>query len=246
MPEIQHLDKAPITEALVDIRVPTQSEFDVSKLEAVHKDVANSYPVKEERLQQEIVFELSESAFKQKSKKHKAGYFFKTQANNRVAQFRVDGFTYSWLKPYESWEALRDEAKRLWNIYSGVRQPSAINRIAVRYINRIEIPLPVQDFRDYLSAAPEVPSRLPQGVSSFLLRVVVPDPKTGAIAIITQALEALVDPAIAPIILDIDVFNEKAFEPDGAEVWEAIESLRNFKNQIFFESVTDKALEMFK
>jgi uncharacterized protein (TIGR04255 family) len=103
----------------------------------------------------------------------------------------------------------------------------------------------MKDFSDYLTAPPVVPDGLPQGVSSFLTRVVIHEPSTGANAVITQALEP-VGGEVAPVILDIDVFK---LRPEGIEendAWDTIEKLRHFKNQIFFQSITEKLKEMYK
>lgn len=124
--------------------------------------------------------------------------------------------------------------------------PEQITRIALRYINHLFIPGPLIDLDDYLTAGPVIPEKLPQGVSSFLTRVVIHEPTTKASAIITQALEKIVQPDIIPIILDIDVIKESQFEVNYEEVWESFEKLRDFKNRVFFESITDKTLELFE
>jgi uncharacterized protein (TIGR04255 family) len=85
---------------------------------------------------------------------------------------------------------------------------------------------------------------LPQGLSSFLTRLVIPDPSIDAIAIVTQALEQTVDPKFVPIILDIDVFRQTPTGMSEDEAWKLIEKLRDFKNMIFFESITEPLKEM--
>jgi uncharacterized protein (TIGR04255 family) len=140
---------------------------------------------------------------------------------------------------------LRNEAYRLWLLYKDITCPDSITRVALRYINNLNIPLPIRDFDDYLTAPPVVPEGLPQGVVSFLTRVVIHEPSIGANAIITQALESVVG-EVAPVILDIDVFR---LRPEGIEekdAWDTIEKLRHFKNHIFFKSVTNKLKEMFE
>jgi uncharacterized protein (TIGR04255 family) len=45
--------------------------------------------------------------------------------------------------------------------------------------------------------------------------------------------------------LDIDVFKQR--DVIGEEdAWQTLEALRDFKNKIFFESITEKAKELFK
>ncbi len=142
----------------------------------------------------------------------------------------------------------RDEAFRLWKLYKDLVSPEII-RVAVRFINKIDIPLSSQtalDFDDYLTAGPIVPKELPQGISSFLTRVVINDPEIDASAIITQAFEQIVDPKYVPIIFDIDVFKQESKGLSEEEAWRTLEKLRHFKNRIFFASITEKIKELFQ
>jgi uncharacterized protein (TIGR04255 family) len=137
------------------------------------------------------------------------------------------------------------EAQRLWLLYKEITRPDLITRIALRYINNLNIPLPMRDFSDYLTAPPVVPEGLPQGVSSFLTRIVIHAPSIGANAIITQALEPVVG-EVAPVILDVDVFKLRPEGIEEIEAWDTIEKLRYFKNQVFFKSITNKLKEMYE
>ena len=95
------------------------------------------------------------------------------------------------MEPYQDWKSIRDEAKRLWDIYSPIAGIEAISRIAVRYINALKIPLPLSDFREYLTASPEVPEGLPQAVSDYLSRLVIHDPTLNVNCNLTQALQPM-------------------------------------------------------
>ena len=111
------------------------------------------------------------------------------------------------MEPYTVWEDLRSEAARLWEIYNKVANVSTVTRVAARYINLMRVPMDdLKEFGDYLVCPPEVPEALPQGVSSFLTRIVFSEPTSGAQCILTQALEGPdVDNRMVPIVLDIDV-----------------------------------------
>jgi uncharacterized protein (TIGR04255 family) len=77
------------------------------------------------------------------------------------------------------------------------------------------------------------------------MRLVIPDEKSKSIAIVTQTME---DPneRVLPLIFDIDAFQEAALDVHGEEMWEALEQLREYKNEIFFNSITDRTKELFK
>lgn len=248
MAEYSLLRNAPITEALIDIRIKIREGFDIDRLLSLHDAIAAQYPEKKARHKWEGRFE-----FKKGEAPISAGmgtidgYIFTSADGKQIFQARIDGFTFNRLQPYDKWETFRDEAFRLWKLYNDLVSPEII-RVALRFINKIDIPLSSQtvlDFDDYLTAGPIVPKELPQGISSFLTRVVIHDPEIDAAAIITQAFEQIVDPKLIPIILDIDAFNQKEVFREE-EAWQTLEKLRHFKNNIFFASIKEKTKELFK
>lgn len=242
----RHLPRAPITEALIDIRVKLPHEVNVAKLKTIHASISNEYMQVGEHVMGEVKFKIPEKSV-ETAPINVYGYQYISSDKKQVMQARLDGFTFSRLKPYQTWESLRKEADKLWKIYASLFYPEHITRVALRYINCLEVPLPSIEFKDYLVAPPAVPEKLPQGLSSFLTRVVIPIPSLGATAIIIQAFEGTSDPNIVPsIILDIDVFKEAQFNASGEDAWETINKLHDLKNEIFFQSITEKTAELFQ
>ncbi len=162
---------------------------------------------------------------------------------------QTTSFTYSRLKPYVDWEELRDAAQVMWDLFTSVAKPQRVNRLAVRYVNVMDLPLEHgEEFSEYLHAAPIIPSGLPQAVSAFLQRVVMVDRDTGDKAIVMQALEepaALTESPNITVFLDIDAFKARQLDAADPEIWNILDGLRNYKNKIFFEHITEKTVEMF-
>lgn len=245
MSEYPVLKNSPIVEAVIDISLKAKEDLTLDQLSALHSAIAKDYPQKKEIRRWEGKLELKQSSLPLSiSTETVDGFLFFSHDKTQIFQVRLDGFTFSRLKPYESWEALYTEAYRLWQLYKAVASPT-ITRVALRYLNKMQLPLPIKDFSDYLTAPPPVPKSLPQGVSSFLTRVVIHDPVIDAGAIITQLVEQVVNPNFLPLILDIDVFKLKTEGISELQAWELLNNLRIFKNKIFFESITHKAKEVF-
>lgn len=242
------LKNAPITEALIDLRIKLKENFDINDFNSLDSKISKEYPTHKKRHKWEGRFEFKKGEEPTSVGAEKVdGLIFTSQDGKQIFQARIDGFTFNRLKPYDKWETLRDEAFRLWQFYREITSPEII-RIALRFINQFEIPLlpePMKDFNEYLTAPPTVPAALPQGVTSFFTRIVIQDPAIQAFAIITQVFEQIVTPNKVPIILDIDVFNEKSDGLTDGEAWELLEKMRQFKNKIFFESITKKTRELF-
>ena len=173
--------------------------------------------------------------------------FFRSPYEQKVVQARLDGFTFNKLKPYENWEMFRDEGRELWEFYLELAHPLRVNRIALRYVNRIEVPLPFGDFNEYILTNPQVAPKLPQSLSSFFMRIQIPFSDQMALATITQTMEKPTESQKLPLIIDIDVVRQSNFTKDAfSEIWDGFEELRIVKNDIFFNSITEKAQELFK
>lgn len=239
--------KPPIHEALIDIRVEFPHGYDdVSPFEEYHELVKDRFPDKQKKMAFEAKFQLVEAQLTADSAPAKSlGYLFLSKKENKIVQARLDGFTFNKLTPYENWEAFKKEAAELWDKYYEKYRPVKITRVALRYINKIEIPVPMRDFNDYILTVPAIPNGLPQSLSSYLLRIQIPNPNINATAIITQTFEQPT-PKQLPFIFDIDVFIQTNFTDNNPEIWNMFEKLRDFKNDIFFENITDTTMELFK
>lgn len=246
--EYPTLRNAPITEAVIDIRAKLRPDIDATTIDPMHGSIKEQYPERHEQKISGAQFEIKagETGEIKPLEVKINGYRYISSDKRQIVQARLDGFTFSRLHPYIKWEDLRNEAHRLWTLYRDITSPESITRVAVRYINNLNIPMPIEDYSDYLTAPPIVPEELPQGVGSFLTRVVIHESSIDAHAIITQALDRIVDPKVAPVILDIDVFKRKTEGIEEKDAWETLEELRKFKNKIFFSSISNKLKEMYE
>lgn len=241
----RHLSRAPIREAIIDIR--TTPPCDVKTIAKLAEALKEQYPAQQTMVSKMFGFEVAEKQFTTPQRGDGPQGMRLTDASGKhVAQLRVDGFTFSRIAPYETWEAMRAQAFELWSRFLEVAQVERVTRVAVRYINVMPLPATMREFTDYLTAAPTLPPTLPQGVGSYFMRLVVADPDTRATALITQALEAIQQGEQIPIVLDIDVFRDLDQLATSKSVWDTLDQLREFKNRVFFESITETTAELFE
>jgi uncharacterized protein (TIGR04255 family) len=241
------LRNAPITEAVIDIRVKLSTDIDLARLATF----SDPFPLRFEKPKlrhsgaAQIEFKASEAPVMTSTRPTPDGYIFLAPAEKLIAQARIDGFSLSKLKPYDSWKKFCPQFVELWDRYVSVVRPARITRIALRYINRIELPVG-NEFKEYILTFPEVAPGIPQGLPVFLARLVIPSP-TGNMAVVTETNGGSPSsPTLFPMIFDIDVFRDVDMEIGDAKLWSTIRDLRSYKNTIFFKSLTPKALEMFQ
>jgi len=250
MASVRHLSKAPIVEAIVDLRVKAAPGLDARSLEAVHGQIKDRFPKLERFQVQQALFSLSPASRPEvvTTELGLQGFVFKSEDEREIAQFRVDGFTFSRLKQYTSWREVVDAALDLWKRYISLASPLAVTRVALRYVNRIQLgDLPLDQ---YLTVGPRIPPGLPDVVTGFLNRMFIADRNTDRHAIITQVLEPRVSNAPQNLLLDIDVYNEfkdaAATSLDFNGIVKSLDRLHDFKNQVFFASLTEQVIKGFE
>src|SRR3989338_8039410 len=239
----------PITEALLDIRASLPSDVTLEQLVTYHDEVKETFSGKEQRVAWTGGFEFKPGTPPKVTPPSGGpdGYFFRSPNENKLIQVRRDGFTFNKLKPYTNWPQFSKEAKSHWERYLLIAKPYQVTRLALRYINRIEIPFPFKDFKEYVLTIPDIAPGLPNAMSNMIMQLVVPNEEIGATANITETIEPMKDnqPFIA-FIFDIDVYRKIVLPSDDKKIWLIMEDLRAFKNQIFKKSLTDKCKELFK
>lgn len=246
MARVRHLGRAPITEALIDLRAALPDDFGVERFAQLRDRIGERYPTHEEQrlFKTTLAFQPSQQLVPANTELGLHGYLYKTADNLTIAQFRRDGFTLNRLRPYTRWDELFPEARNLWRLYAEVAGIREFTRVATRFINHLKVPAaPTPEYGRYLTSIPTAPHGAPQSPVGFLSRVESRDPATDLHAIVTQATEPTVEPGLVTIILDIDVYKLGSFKPDDASLDEVFRALHVMKNDIFFGAITEAAAE---
>lgn len=248
MNDVEHLERAPIAEAILDWRVEPAEGITVETFAEAESRLADELPRKRIGTRVEGVFEVREGELLPSDPVEAVqyGFLFGSADGKRAAQFRVDGFSAHQLRPYHCWDDLFSAALNWWSLYAELALPKRVVRLAARYINRFTLPSYTEDLEEWLVAPPPIPRDLPQVLSQFLTRVTIHEAETGNAAHVTQTMEHNPDEESAVLILDIEAFRAVSVPGDSDRIAETLASLRVFKNQIFFGSVTPRALELFR
>jgi uncharacterized protein (TIGR04255 family) len=247
--EYPTLPKSPLVEGLIDIQIIPVGPEKLPELEKLQERLPE-YASKMQLAAYSFEAAMaapgpsSQAAFRQEQSV--LGFQLRNEANTRALQFRLNGMNFSILPPYTKFADLEAEARKLWATYSSCIGDSAIARVALRYINRISLPLPFTDFKEYIQTIPEIAPNVPQGLAQFWMRLTIPDTESPSIANVTEWYEGQVEGEAHVLFLDIDAFQMVSYQPGDTRLWDTVSELRRFKNQIFFESITDRLRRTFE
>jgi uncharacterized protein (TIGR04255 family) len=241
----KHLSRAPAVEAALVLDVGPPPGFDFRLLSGLQQKFGETYPnITDVHLMSSFV-QLVPGQPTANASGVQIGYRFSSKDGLHLAQVRPDGLLFSRLHPYTSWDEFKKEAQRIWEPFRDLVSPRSVKRLGLRFINRLSFPKPF-DYNDYLRAPPVVPEGLPQFISGFLTQVMIEDPDNKVSSVLIQVSQPSIDPAFGVVILDISSFKQGDFDLDEGKMWSMFDLLRDTKNRIFFNSITEKTLRMIE
>jgi uncharacterized protein (TIGR04255 family) len=246
--EFPALINAPIREALIDVQFSPEISFE--EIETKFHVVAPRYGALQAIDVVDVSIESSDSGATTHTSPVKLGYRAVSNDGLFVFQIRKNGLSMSRLRPYEHWTSLLAEFKIAWDAFGLKEGERLLTRIAVRYINEITLPIAEKvELDEFLTYGPKIPRSPPLFLNSFFSRNEITDPVRDKMVIVNQALvrDAITTNGtlqVTRLLLDIDTFtpaiaNSKRFEATSLEP--QLESLREVKNEIFYEHTTPKA-----
>ncbi|CUQ66311.1 TIGR04255 family protein [Candidatus Nitrospira inopinata] len=248
--QFPRLAHAPIAEAVIDIRARAEAPWEESAVRQCLVPLLPAYPHIES--QREFEHALQVGPGQETVQIHRdlgwKGLRCESADHVHIAQFNRDGFVFSRLRPYDHWEQFHGEAMRLWKVYRDLARPSAIQRLGLRFINRIELPLDGLRPDDYLHMPADVLKGLPLSRAGFFHRDVlgVPGyPYLVAIVRTVQPIQVSGGKGFG-LLLDIDVFSTEPFDLRDDLLAQRLVEMRWLKNKAFFGSITQQALETFQ
>lgn len=242
------LSRAPIVEAVIGVTARAESVWEESAVSEQFKQRLPEYP--DVQAHREVRYEFKHAADAQPEQTvHDMGWRgLRCESADKlhIAQFNRDGFSFSRLKPYQSWEQFYQEGMRLWKLYNEIAQSSEVQRLGLRFINRIEFSQAEAKPEDFLENPPKTPRGMEIPFEGFLHQNTfsVPGYPYGVNLVQT------VQPAQGAndswgVILDIDVFTTEPIANQDL-IGQHLTKMRWLKNKVFFGSITTKTLELLK
>jgi uncharacterized protein (TIGR04255 family) len=244
-----HLNNAPIIEVILDIDCDLPPSFQLQAAEPELRSLlGDAYPKTRHQMVQEHQILPQTDAPPQISLRRgvKAVQFLSVD-ERQIVQLRAGGFSFNRLAPYTQLNDYLPEIERTWRLFIEKTEPVLIRRVGLRTINKIQLPLSQGTviLEDYIETAPRLPDEKSLTFVGFLNQHRAAEPATGNnVNIVLTTLEAEAEQL--PLILDIDAFRHVQLESASwSELLEILMSLRDLKNRVFRNSLTERCLNLF-
>lgn len=240
----------PIVEAVLDIDCDLPPNQEIGSLEKPARECfQGEYPECQTRFLFEHEFQAKGDEPPQTATRRGVqGYLFRSQDGKQLVQVRAQGFSFNRLAPYSSLDDYLPEIERTWHAFTEIAQPTRVRVVRLRFINRLLLPSENSGamLEDYLRVGPRLPDEEKLTFRGFLNQHLVIEPETGnEVTIILASQEP--EQGKLPIIFDIIAANSESLEPkDWCPILSKIQSLRRLKNRVFYNTLTEKCLQLFQ
>lgn len=239
----------PIVEAVIDFRIGPDVKGD-RLLDALQKGLGEKY-VGDQKKQDRVEFHatLADGAVATGAKKAPHLTFLQSGDGLRLIGCGDGMLSVHVLAPYPGWESFIEQAKEALDAAAPHLDGQMISTVAVRYIDRISLPLDEEtSFNHLLTAIPNRPESMPTTLTGFHFVTQALDETEGTLASLTVA-SAPPDSEGRPVVL-YDLTLKRAGQPlcacDADEWLPIVEALHEQQRDIFEESITEKLRETFR
>jgi uncharacterized protein (TIGR04255 family) len=243
MASVRELKKPPIKEAIINV-----SFKDVIGLDRI-KGFCNDTFIKDNYPRQNNLnnVEINVTGEGHVAKTKIEGFILNCEdACNKSIQIKVGQLSFHNTNVYLGWENFYHEFKTIWGIFCNTVGKMDLINIGVRYINELHFDLPLQNgFEEFLKFLPTIPEGISRTVNSFFIQLNIPSQDNTMTGIITETFGIQPNNKLQ-VILDLIVSKPQTVVCNSSEMWDSFKNIRHFKNQLFFSSLTDKAINLYE
>jgi|GEM_PF-884007 len=235
----------PIIQAIIEIRF--DSAISDAQRENVSKKLAPRYPLHDEILKQAVQVQVQANTIStQAAVEGRISRRMNSDANE-IFSIGADTLSVEVMAPYPGWESLFGRLKNDWSVAKRAVGYRKVQRIGVRYINRIDLQQDadgIVNYENYLNLRINLPEKFPS-ISRYdvAFQFGIEEIKCGA-----TVRSGIVPPAVpgsTSFILDLDVFRMVDVPQQDRDIYRLLGKMRDAKNELFETFITDAAREIF-
>src|SRR5258708_10209743 len=158
----------PIIEALCEIHFEPDASWDLDSISNnLYEKVKGNYPKRFQLQLQTSQINIDDSGTPKITEQLLPLVRFQRSDEQVLIQVAPNLLTVNHLKPYTSWEEFLPLIEMGVSSYRDVANPKSIHRIALRYINRIEISSKRISIEDYFEFRPFIGQKVLQDINAF-------------------------------------------------------------------------------
>lgn len=230
----------PIIEALCAFQFEEDPNWTISIPGKLHDKISDKYPgtPRETRSVKRVIKEDGIDIFPEKIR-----LIIPNDDDTSLVAIEKNELSISVLNPYEGWSEFKPRIDYALEAYCGVTKVTNINRIGLRYINKIVIPNQSVDYSEYFQCGPPRVPGLPSEIKGFVDRAeyIAEDD----IRIILHFAKIPDTEGGSGYLLDLDVIKMFSEPQDMSSAIQFVDKLHEIEGNAFEALIREKARALF-
>ena len=241
----------PIEEALVQITFAEPLSWNVATPGLLDERLRDAYPrepAAQEQLQAEVHIPGAGQAGPNFAlNRGPQRFVYRDDTEHRLLVASPLTLSANSLRPYEGWPALNDRFRAAAELLNEVAPLKPVQRVTLRYINRVRIPGPQVDTDDYFYLTVRTADSGRASFRGFMHRVesILEDDQTVVVSTFAS-LQPDADSGTLDFLLDLEVYRDGLNLGDIGEMIDVAGQLKVIENAEFESSIRDAARELFQ
>ena len=231
--------KPPIEQAICEIKFSPSLEWDWTIPGILYEQIKADFPVKKQAQSLEFTLNPKELSLVQEFKGAAGPMQFLRPDHSEMVQVGPDLLSMHVISSYRNWESFFARISSICTLYQKITTPKGIQRVGLRYVNRIGFQETAFELTDYFNYYPHLPETMEQAHGPFLLGVLFPynngrDYLNAKMATVTKGFT-----------LDLDYYLAKPNAVEIGDLPEWISGAHEKIEQMFESCITEKTRSMF-
>ncbi len=234
----------PLVEAVCEFRLTPDTPWDLAIPGLFYEEVKDTFTQREQRMVQEVELTQGPQGLQQQIRTSERIVLF-TEDKKMLVQLGPRLLVVNALKPYPTWQGFKPQIEMAWEGLQDIVEVRGLQRIGLRYINRIELPAQDMQLAEYFDFYPFIGTRLPQNMVSFIVGAEFSYAEGRDRCRVQLAPTPDSSEEKRAFMLDIDYFlaRPRAVQVSDALSW--IEDAHNRVEEVFEGAITDRLRELF-
>ena len=235
----------PIIEAVCEFRFTQDTHWDIAIPGLFYEQVKDPFSKREQRVVQEVEITSGPQGLQQQVRLVERILMF-AEDRKTLVQLGPRLLVINSLKPYPTWRGFKPYIERAWKGLQDIVEVKVLERIGLRYINRIELPTQSAKLGEYFEFYPFISPRLPQDLVSFIAggEFAYADGRDHCRVQLTPAPGATNEKVA--ILLDIDYFLVRRSGVEVSRALDWVEEAHSRVEEVFESCITDRLRELFE
>lgn len=236
----------PIIDAIVELRL--QVPLEQTEQAQILRAISPGYDTHKETREVDVQVRSDDGKIEAVTGPARLVHMLSNLDQNDFCRVEVSKLHWSRLPPYEGWSSFKARILRDLERLPETTGLPRIDRVGVRYRNRIDVPVEadgIYHYEDYLSVNIGLPPFLDPN-HGYHWKIEKDFKDRGMAATIMSGTIPSELPGTMAVLLDIDVFVLRDIPQQRDHLMSKLEDMRSLKNELFEVCVTDKARAGFQ